>query len=393
MPRLKSSVPRYRRHKASGQAMVTLNGVDHYLGRFGTKTSEHEYDRLIGEWLVNGRQLHDDEIKSISITELCIDYTIRSKAYYRKNGKLTKEFENVKCVMKELRAVYGKMHATEFGPIRFKSFRERFVKRGLLRETINHYIRHVVSAFQLAVENEKIPVDIHNALRAVGSLKKGRCEAKEGEKIPPVERKVVEATLPFLPEIVADMVSLQLLTGMRPQEVCLVRPCDIDRSRDVWAYTPIAHKTEHKDKSRVVYIGPKGQTILSSYLDRTEDGFCFSPKESATRQRMKRTQNRVTPKSCGNNVGQNRRSNPRRQPSDCYSTASFRRAIHRACENASLEKWSPNQLRKATATEIRSNCDLEAAQVILGHASKSTTERWYASPNDKAAEAVMKEFG
>ena len=60
------------------------------LGRFGTKTSEHEYDRLIGEWLVNGRQLHDDEIKSISITELCIDYTIRSKAYYRKNGKLTR---------------------------------------------------------------------------------------------------------------------------------------------------------------------------------------------------------------------------------------------------------------------------------------------------------------
>lgn len=373
--------------------MVTLNGVDHYLGRHGTKISEREYDRLIGEWLVNGRQLKEDESTSISIAELCIDYTVRSKAYYRKNGKLTKEFENVKCVMRELREVYGTMPATEFGPIRFKSFRERFVKRGLLRDTVNHYIRHVISAFQLAVENEKIPVEVHNALKAVGSLKKGRCEAKEGEKIPPVERNVVEATLPFLPEIVADMVRLQLLTGMRPQEVCLIRPSDVDQSRDVWAYTPMSHKNEHQDKSRVVYIGPNGQELLGSYLDRPGESFCFSPVESASRQRKKRTENRKTPLSAGNAVGKNRRPNPKRKPSECYSTASYRRAIHRACQKAGVEQWSPNQLRKATATEIRNVCNLEAAQVILGHASKSTTERWYACPSNEAAEDLMRKFG
>jgi hypothetical protein len=56
MPRLIHSTPRYRRHRASGQAVVTLDGVDHYLGRYGTKASKNEYDRLVGEWLARKRE-------------------------------------------------------------------------------------------------------------------------------------------------------------------------------------------------------------------------------------------------------------------------------------------------------------------------------------------------
>jgi hypothetical protein len=39
--------PSYRKHKGSGQAVVTLNGKDHYLGRYGTRHSKDAYDRLI----------------------------------------------------------------------------------------------------------------------------------------------------------------------------------------------------------------------------------------------------------------------------------------------------------------------------------------------------------
>jgi hypothetical protein len=48
-------VPKYSKHKASGQAVVTIGGVDHYLGPHGTKASLLEYDRLIGEWITAGR--------------------------------------------------------------------------------------------------------------------------------------------------------------------------------------------------------------------------------------------------------------------------------------------------------------------------------------------------
>ncbi len=57
MPRLSNSVPKYRKHRASGQAVVTLNGRDFYLGPHNTKASRLEYDRLTSEWLANDRSL------------------------------------------------------------------------------------------------------------------------------------------------------------------------------------------------------------------------------------------------------------------------------------------------------------------------------------------------
>ena len=55
MPRLTNSVPKYRKHRPSGQAVVTIAGHVHYLGPHGTKASRLEYDRLISEWLAAGR--------------------------------------------------------------------------------------------------------------------------------------------------------------------------------------------------------------------------------------------------------------------------------------------------------------------------------------------------
>ena len=39
MPKLINAVPKYRKHKASGQAIITLCGRDFYLGPHGSKTS------------------------------------------------------------------------------------------------------------------------------------------------------------------------------------------------------------------------------------------------------------------------------------------------------------------------------------------------------------------
>src|SRR5262245_24629374 len=55
-----TGIPSYRRHRASGQAVVTLNGVDHYLGPWNTAQSRAEYDRVTSEWLVRGRRLPDE---------------------------------------------------------------------------------------------------------------------------------------------------------------------------------------------------------------------------------------------------------------------------------------------------------------------------------------------
>jgi hypothetical protein len=34
---------------------------------------------------------------------------------------------------------------------------------------------------------------------------------------------------------------------------------DVDRSNSVWEYHPTSHKTEHHDRDRIIFIGPKAQ--------------------------------------------------------------------------------------------------------------------------------------
>ena len=68
-------VPSYRRHKPSGQAVVTLNGGDIYLGKWNTRASRTEYDRLIGEWLAGGRCLPPrDEQNHLTVAEVALRF-------------------------------------------------------------------------------------------------------------------------------------------------------------------------------------------------------------------------------------------------------------------------------------------------------------------------------
>ncbi|MFO0954419.1 MAG: hypothetical protein U0835_25320 [Isosphaeraceae bacterium] len=56
MPRLVNKTPAYRHRKSDGRAVVTIDGRDIYLGRYGSPESRAEYDRLIATWLANGRR-------------------------------------------------------------------------------------------------------------------------------------------------------------------------------------------------------------------------------------------------------------------------------------------------------------------------------------------------
>ena len=52
MPRKGEKVPSYCRHRHSGQAVVRIDRVDHYLGPYGSAESHRLYERLIAEWRV-----------------------------------------------------------------------------------------------------------------------------------------------------------------------------------------------------------------------------------------------------------------------------------------------------------------------------------------------------
>ena len=49
---------------------MTIGGRDLYLGRFGTPSSRAGYDRIVSEWLANGRQL--PVMANLTIAELIL---------------------------------------------------------------------------------------------------------------------------------------------------------------------------------------------------------------------------------------------------------------------------------------------------------------------------------
>lgn len=419
-----SRVPSYRRHKPTGHAVVTINGRDIYLGKWNSAASKGEYDRLIAEFLANGRRLQSDA--DATVVEVLNAYRKFAENYYRKDGRVTSEYGCILESLKIVRELYGRKIANDFGPLALKAVRERMVDKGWSRGHINKSIGRIRRCFKWAVENELVRRDMYHGLMAVSGLRKGRSEAREPDPVMPVDDATVQATLPHLTPIVADMIRFQRITGCRPQDVCNLRPCDVDTSGEVWLYRPSTHKTEHHGRERVIPIGPKGQDILRPYLLREKETHCFRPVDSERKRREELHASRSTSISCGNRPGTNCKRKPKRSAGEQYTAASYRRAIHRACDLAfpppeplsqrdgetksqsldrltdkqraelgkwqSDHRWSPNRLRHSAGTEIRKRFGLEAAQVILGHASADVTQVYAERDLQKAVE-IMREVG
>lgn len=434
MPRLAKAFPKYRRKiKSSGpQAVVTLNGKDHYLGPYGSQASKLFYDRLIAEWLVAGRQSPSTAATTLTVEELIARYWEHAQEFYRRaDGTPTPTASNMKPILRVIRRMYGDTDAEEFGPIALKAVRLRFVEMGHSRRTVNDYVDRIKHMFRWGVSEELVDESVVRRLDTVAGLRKGKTEAPDHAPIPPIGDEVVLATMPYLPPVIADMVRFARYTGARPGEICIIRPCDIDRTSEVWLYIPERHKTAHHDKSRAVAVGPKAREIIRSYLEREAGEYCFKPSEAVELYRKQRHAERRTPLSCGNRPGSKAAKRGRRkrrdaQPRDCYDDNSFRRAIHRACDRAfsppvplaprphetitarnrrltekqraelkkwqSDHRWSPNQLRHSAATEIRQRFGIEAVAAVLGH-SKTDTSEIYALRNLTLAASIANEIG
>lgn len=403
MPRLTKAVPKYQKHRASGQAVVRLNGQDFYLGPHGTKASKLEYDRVICEWLANGRRSPSaPEDGGITVAELIARFWQFAQRHYRKNGKPTAQLGIIKGTMKPVRELYGRQDVTEFGPLALKAVRRKMIESGHCRNEVNRRVRIVKQCFAWGVSEELIPVAVDQRLRTVAGLREGRTKARESADVRPVPEAGIQATLPYLSPTVSDMVRFQRLTGCRPHEVCMVRPCDLDRARDVWVYRPESHKNEHHGKERIIHVGPKAQAVLMPYLLREADAYCFSPRDSEKWRRAELTAKRTTPLSCGNRIGTNRKATVKSTLRGRYDTNTYYQAIQRACGKANvqraedglepIERWAPNRLRHSAGTEIRKKFGLEAAQVTLGHASADVTQV-YAERDAELAREVARKIG
>lgn len=404
MPRLTGNrLPKYRKH-ASGQAFITLDGREIYLGPHGTKASREEYDRVVGLWIANGRQLPGAaDPFDLTVNEIALRYLEFARAYYRKNGKETDTVSGIKTALRFLCRSYGRTAARDFGPLALAAVREQMIATGNSRVYINNNVDRLRRMFKWAVSQELVPVTVHQALATLPGLRRGRSAARETAPIKPVREDVFQTTLKYLRPMVADMAQVQRLTGCRPGELCILRPCDIDRTGDVWAYRPESHKTEHHDRGRMIFIGPKAQAILRPYLERPADQYCFCPIEAEAQRNLERRAHRLSPMT-PSQAARTPKKRPKRTAGQRYTDDAYRRAIHRACDAADRQahldapeipaaqrlfaRWSPNRLRHSAGTEIRRRFGIEAAQVTLGHACCDVTEIYAERDLQKAAEVM-----
>lgn len=401
-------VPSYRLHKKSGQAVVTIDGRDFLLGPHDTPQSRQKYQQIISRWMANGRTLPAPATSAVTVAQVVDAFWQHAQQYYRdKDGRPTTEISSMRLALRPVIELHAATPANQFDADALELVRNRMIEAGLVRSSINKHVNRIRSVFKWAARKKLVSSAVHHELTMLEPLKVGRSNAAESGDVEPVARPIIYATLQHCPRPVAGLVELQLLTGMRPGEACIIRLRDIDRSGSEWVYRPARHKTEHHGHKRVIPLGPKAQSLLQPFLTLDPDAYVFRPSEATAELLAQRAARRKTPLNHGNRPGSNVKEAPKRNPGRCYSVASYRRAIARAADTADawakggrvvgaserlVPRWHPHQLRHTFATEIRERYGADAAQVLLGHKNIDATSI-YAERSLKQAKGIMREVG
>jgi integrase len=355
MPRLVNRLPKYSSHKPSGQAKVRFKGRTIYLGKYGSPESKEAYARFIASIpKPNERAVAAGPAPGATLTvgECVFLFYQHAEVYYARDGVQTGEHITVRCALRPLVKRFSELPVRDFGPKKLKQVREDMIKLGWARYTINKAVSIVKRCFTWCASEELIPPEIAMAVKTVAGLQRDRTAAREKDPIGPVADEAVDAVLPIVSDLVADICRLMRLTGMRPGEVLAMRSDEIDRTDpSCWVYRPGHHKTSHKNKSRVVFVGQRAQEIILPRILRSASGPLFP-----------------------------------------ITRAALRRSIHRACKVAGIPNWHPNQIRHTVGTEVRAKYGLEAAQCLLGHTRADVTQT-YAERDMKQAADVARKIG
>lgn len=303
----------------------------------------------------------DDARTILDLTEM---YAEHCRTYYQNS----REAENIGYALDFLLDNTNCKYAEDFGPLELQSVREKMIDKDLALSSVNRRIGMIKRMYRWATSQQSVPIHVYQALATVENLRAGRTRARATNPIKPVKECHVYAVLPYLSNVVADMVKLQLLTGMRSTEMCTMRPCDIDTAGKIWMYRPKEHKTSYRGHERLIAIGPVGQKILRAYLKREIAEYCFTPAEGAKQHKKYNL--------------------------PCYNRNSYRLAIDRAIKAANKDgkpvpHWHPHQLRHTAGTKVRREYGKEAARAFLGHRNPKMTDSYAEIDIVHAKKAVL----
>ena len=138
-----STPPKYRLHKPSGKAVVSIHGKVYYLGQHGTRESRTKYKLLIADLWAKDEELMPivpSPFEAVRVGLLAVEFAKYAKKKYRhQNGGQKNEWFIIQNILTEIRSTYGDLDVDEFGPRRFESYRQSLVAKGLAKHTVKRY--------------------------------------------------------------------------------------------------------------------------------------------------------------------------------------------------------------------------------------------------------------
>ena len=331
--------------------------------------------------------------KRVTVKELLQKYRIHASKTIAKveSNKQHPDYTFIDRVEKFLKP-YMDWPAKDFGPDELLDVQKAMIEhryyigekeKRYTRRGINDNINWIRKIWKWGMGRCMATAEQIQGFEEVKPLRIGTTLAPDNTKRKRVTQEEIEKVINCLGNVVGDMVRLIWYTGMRPTEVCSMRPCDIIRDdEDCWLYIPGRdfspvgrHKTMRFERMKVIPLAKESQQILVERIkDFDSTDYVFSPKETVNTLLAKKAKERKTPLSCGNRPGTNRKEHPMIKPRDRYDHHTLRRACQRACKKAGVEPFVPYDLRRSMATRTRATLGKEATKVLLGHAKTSTTE-------------------
>src|SRR5262249_33568806 len=182
--RRRGEPPRYRLHKQSGQAVVSLPlGSGKYrdvlLGTHDTPGSRAEYARVLAEWAANGQAAQTPKAQSpaadLSVAEVMLAYWQHVEQYYCHPDRTpTSEADNIRLALRPLKHLYGHTPAADFDSLALEALRGEMIRQGRCRNRVNKDVSRVRRLFRWAAAKKLVPLAVYESLTTVEGLRAAR---------------------------------------------------------------------------------------------------------------------------------------------------------------------------------------------------------------------------
>ena len=189
MPKLSNRPPKYSKLKQ--YAVVYYRGKIHYMGLCGSEESKVAYTRFIAEYQSNPLLFMPkaEEDAGVTISELVAAFLDHVSPTLDASC-----FGHYRVIVGDfLLKLYGdNFSADDFKPSCLKLVRSEMIQsRRFFRNTINKYVRRIITIFTWGVEEELVQPSTPLALKAVKSLVKGYAGTFENKVREPVADEVI----------------------------------------------------------------------------------------------------------------------------------------------------------------------------------------------------------